>query len=397
MDNHATTRVDPRVVAAMLPFFTETYGNPASRTHGFGWKAEEAVEGARGQVASLIGAGAREIVFTSGATESNNLAIRGAVLGRERAGAHVITVQTEHKSVLDPCKRLEREGVAEVTYLKPRRDGRIEVDVLRAALREQTVLVSVMLANNEIGVLQPLAEIGAVTRQAQVLLHCDAAQAAGKVAIDVGRMGIDLLSLSGHKLYGPKGIGALYVRGRGPRIRLRALIDGGGHERGMRSGTLNVPGIAGLGHACAIAAAELEAESARLLALRERLRTRLLAALPDTVINGDLAERLPGNLHVSFPGIEAESLLIGLDDVAVSSGSACTSATLEPSHVLRSLGVRDELAHGSVRFGLGRFNEVEEVDYAAERVIEEVLRLRKLSGRHRAQPGAAGVDREAVP
>ncbi len=404
MDNHATTRADPRVIAAMLPYFGEVYGNPASRAHRFGWEAEEAVERARGQVAALIGAHPREVVFTSGATESNNLAIRGVVLARERVGGHVVTVQTEHKAVLDPCKRLEREGLAEVTYLKPRRDGLIEPDAVRAALRADTVLISVMLANNEIGVLQPVAEVGRIAHEAGVSFHCDAAQATGKVAVDVAAMGIDLLSLSAHKMYGPKGIGALYVRSREPRVRIRALVDGGGHERGMRSGTLNVPGIVGLGCACAVAAEDMEAESGRVLALRERLRARLFAELEDTTLNGSPEQRLPGNLNLSFGGIEAESLLMSLEDVALSSGSACTSATLEPSHVLRAIGVRDELAHGSIRFGLGRFNDADEVDYVAGRLVEEVRRLRRLSSRHtgrrQAQPAsalpAAGTGRGAT-
>ncbi|RMF21580.1 MAG: IscS subfamily cysteine desulfurase [Deltaproteobacteria bacterium] len=383
MDYQATTPVDPRVLEAMLPYFTERFGNAASRTHRFGWEAEEAVQAARDQIAALIGARRKEIIFTSGATESDNLAIKG-VLGfyRDR-GNHVVTVRTEHKAVLDPCRVLERDGVAEVTYLRVGRDGLVDPDDVRRAIGPRTVLVSVMHANNEIGVIQPIAEIGRITREAGVLLHCDAAQSLGKIPIDVDAMHVDLLSMSAHKTYGPKGIGALYVRARDPRVRLRPLIDGGGHERGLRSGTLNVPGIVGFGVACRIAAEEMEAEGARLLELREYLRTRLLEELDEIYVNGDIERRLPGNLNVSFAYLEAESLLMGLGDIALSSGSACTSASLEPSHVLRAIGASDELAHGSVRFGLGRFTTREEVEYVAGRVIDEVRRLRRLSPLYR--------------
>jgi cysteine desulfurase len=389
MDNHATTRVDARVLEAMLPYFGELYGNAASRTHVFGWEAEAAVDAARAQVAAVIGARPKEIVFTSGATESDNLAIKGPVAFRGNRAAHLITVQTEHKAVLDACGALERDGRVAVTYLKPQPGGLVDLDELRAAIREDTVLISVMHANNEIGVIQPVAEIGRIAREAGVLFHCDAAQSVGKIAVDVDAMNIDLLSMSAHKMYGPKGAGALFVRARGPRVRILPIIDGGGHERGMRSGTLNVPAIVGMGRACEIAADDMDSEATRITALRERLRCRLFEALDEVHVNGDLDRRLPGNLNVSFAYVEGDALLMGLKNIAVSSGSACTSATLEPSYVLRAIGVRDELAHGSVRFGLGRFNDEDEVDYVAERVIEEVVRLRRLSPAYRARARAA--------
>jgi cysteine desulfurase len=395
MDYQATTPVDPRVLEAMLPYFCERFGNAASRTHVFGWEAEEGVVRGREQVASLIGARAKEIIFTSGATESNNLAIKG-VLGFYRdKGDHVVTVQTEHKAVLDPLKALERTQQATVTRVKPRRDGIVDPEAVRAAMTDRTVLVSVMHANNEIGVVAPIAEIGRIAREAGALFHCDAAQSAGKIPLDVDAMEIDLLSISAHKIYGPKGVGALYVRTRGPRVRLMPIIDGGGHERGMRSGTLNVPGIVGMGAACELAAREMASESPRLLALRERLRDRLQSDLDDTTVNGSLERRLPGNLNVSFGFVEGESLLMGLKDVALSSGSACTSASLEPSHVLRAIGVGDQLAHSSIRFGLGRYTTEDEVDYVADRVIAEVMRLRRLSplyaGRDRRRPSAGAA------
>lgn len=372
LDNHATTAVDPRVFEAMRPFFCEIYGNAASRNHNFGWQAADAVEKARKQVAELIGASAKEIVFTSGATESDNLALKGVT------GKHMITVATEHKAVLDTCKRLERDGVR-VTYLPVQRDGLIDLDELRSAITEETVLVSVMYANNEIGVLQDLREIGAIAKERGILVHSDAAQAVGKVPVDVIRDNIDLLSISGHKMYGPKGVGALYVRGRNPRVQLAAQMDGGGHERGMRSGTLNVPGIVGLGEACAIAKREMAEEAARLMALRDLLRDRLMAGLDGVSVNGSMTSRLPNSLNLSFAYVEGEALLMGINDVAVSSGSACTSATMEPSYVLKALGVGDDLAHSSIRFGLGRFNTQEEVEYVAGRVIEVVKKLRELS------------------
>jgi cysteine desulfurase len=378
MDNHATTQVDPRVLDAMLPYFTEKYGNAASRNHEFGWQAEEAVENARGQVARLINASPKEIVFTSGATESDNLALKGVAEFHRAKGNHIITQATEHKAVLDVCKRLEADG-CEITYLPVARDGRINLDDLRRAITPKTILISIMYANNEIGVLQPIAEIGKIAKKAGVLFHTDAVQAIGKISVDVERDGIDLLSISAHKLYGPKGVGALYVRRKNPRVQLASMIDGGGHERGLRSGTLNVPGIVGLGKACEICAKEMMEESARLAALRDKLKDAILSRLDDTSINGSMEHRLPNNLNLSFAGVEGDALLMGINDVAISSGSACTSATLEPSHVLSALGVPEELAHSSIRFGLGRFNTAEDVDYVAGRVVETVKRLRELS------------------
>jgi len=392
LDHHSTTPLDPRVLEAMMPYLTDRFGNAASRTHAFGWEAEEGVEKARAQVASLIGAAAKDIVWTSGATESDNLAIKGALQFYRDRGRHIVTVATEHKAVLDACKALSREGVAEVTVLRPRPDGIVDLAAVEAALTDQTVMVSVMHANNEIGVVQPLAEIGALCRARGVLLHADAAQSAGKIAIDVEAMRIDLLSMSAHKMYGPKGVGALYVRSKNPRVRLTAQMDGGGHERGMRSGTLNVAGIVGMGEACAIARAEMGDEGVRLLALRERLRARLFAELDQLRVNGDLERRLPGSLNVSFACVEGESLMMGLRELAVSSGSACSSATLEPSYVLRAIGVGDELAHSSIRFGIGRFNSQEEIDYAGGRVIAEVRRLRGLSPFYRPAPAVPAAE-----
>jgi cysteine desulfurase len=378
MDNHATTRVDPRVLDAMMPWLTENYGNAASRSHGFGWAAEQAVETARAQVAKLIGATAREIVFTSGATESNNLAITGAVEAQSGRQS-VITQVTEHKAVLDTCAWLEKKG-CRVTILPVDVDGRVRIEDLRRAMDEENpLLVTILAANNEIGTLQPVDEIGALCHGRGVLFHTDAAQAVGKIPIDVNRSHIDLLSISGHKLYGPKGIGALYVRRNGPRVKLTEQMHGGGHERGMRSGTLNVPGIVGLGAACEIAGAEMEAESARLASLRDRLQSKLLAGLDRVRVNGAEMHRLPGNLNMTFEGVDSETLMMGMKDVALSSGSACTSAKIEPSHVLRALGLDEEAAHSSIRFGLGRFNTEEEVDYVAERLIDVVKKLREIS------------------
>ncbi len=378
MDSHATTPVDPRVLEAMLPYFTEKFGNAASRNHSFGWQAEEAVEQARKQVAALIGATAKEIVFTSGATESDNLAIKGVAHMYRTKGDHIVTAVTEHKAVLDTCKRLEKEGFR-VTYLPVGRDGLVSLDRLREALTDKTILVSVMMANNEIGVIQPIAEIGRIARERRILFHTDAVQAAGKVPIDVNALNVDLVSLSAHKMYGPKGIGALYVRRRDPRVLLAPVIDGGGHERGMRSGTLNVTGIVGFGKAAEVAAVEMAQESARLRALRDRLLEGLRKELDEIHVNGSMAERLPNNLNVSFAYVEGESLLMGINDVAVSSGSACTSASLEPSYVLKALGTGDDLAHSSIRFGLGRFNTEEEVDYVIDKVTSVVRRLREMS------------------
>ncbi len=389
LDNHATTPVDPRVVQAMLPYFSEIYGNPASRTHVFGWQAAAALETAREQTAKIIGARPREIIFTSGATEADNLALKGVTAFCADSHPHIVTVASEHKAVLDSCRRLETDGLAEVSYLKPRSDGLVDVDALAAAITEATVLVSVMHANSEIGVIQPLAEIGGLARDRGVLFHCDAAQSVGKLAIDVDAMNIDLLSLSGHKLYGPKGVGALFVRSRGRRVRLKPLFDGGGQERGLRSGTLNVSAIVGLGHACELAGQGMQEEAERLRRLRDHLYERLTAELTGVSLNGALEPRLPGNLNLSFAGIEAEALLMALRDIALSSGSACTSSSLEPSHVLRAIGVSDSLAQASIRFGIGRFNDRREIDAVASRLIAEVERLRGLarSGRRRSAPG----------
>ncbi|HKQ04196.1 MAG TPA: IscS subfamily cysteine desulfurase [Blastocatellia bacterium] len=378
MDYHATTPVDPRVFEAMRPYFTEIFGNAASRNHEFGWQAEEAVENARKQVADLIGATSKEIVFTSGATESDNLAIKGVADMYYERGDHIITVVTEHKAVLDTCKKLEKRGF-KVTYLPVASDGLISPDDVKRALTDKTILVSVMHANNEIGVLQPIAEIGKVCKERGVLFHTDATQSVGKVPFNVNEMNVDLVSVSAHKMYGPKGVGALYVRRRNPRVMLAPMVDGGGHERGMRSGTLNVTGIVGLGKAAEIARTDMESDSARILGLREKLRRGLMDELPDVYVNGSMEHRLPGNLNISFAYVEGESLLMGINDIAVSSGSACTSASLEPSYVLKALGVGEELAHSSIRFGLGRFNTEEEVDYTINRVNEAVNRLRELS------------------
>lgn len=378
LDNNSTTRTDPRVVEAMLPYFTERFGNAASRSHAYGWEAEAAVEEAREQVAGLIGASAKEVIVTSGATESNNLAIKGVVAMYKKKGNHVVTQVTEHKAVLDTCKRLERDGV-QVTYLPVDKYGQVHPDQVREAITDKTVLVSVMAANNEIGTLQPIGAIGKLCKEKGVLFHTDAVQALGKVPVDVEAMGIDLLSLTAHKIYGPKGVGALYVRKKDPRVRLEPMIDGGGHERGMRSGTLAVPMIVALGAACELARREMPEESARTFGLRERLRTGIMDRLPESYLNGHPTERLPGNANISFAYVEGEGLMMGIKDVAVSSGSACTSASLEPSYVLRALGVGDELAHSSIRFGVGRFTTQEEIDYTADLVVREVSRLREMS------------------
>jgi cysteine desulfurase len=392
MDNHATTPVDPRVLETMLPYFSDEFGNAASRSHGFGWDAEKAVDVAREQVARPINAKPKDIVWTSGATESDNLAIQGAVEFYKEKGNHVITQPTEHKAVLDTCRWLERTGKAAVTYLPVDRYGMIDLDDLRNAITDKTVLVSIMYANNEVGTLQPIAEIGKICRERGVLFHCDAVQGAALLPLDVDAMCIDLLSLSAHKIYGPKGVGALYVRSKGPRVRLAPIIHGGGHERGMRSGTLNVPGIVGMGKAAEIAKASMADESQRIAGLRQRMHDGIFGQLDEVYLNGHPVHRHPGNLNVSFAFVEGESLLMGLNGsvhalaassslppIAVSSGSACTSATLEPSYVLKALGVGEDLAHTSIRFGLGRFNTQEDVDYVIERVVSEVRRLRDLS------------------
>jgi cysteine desulfurase len=394
MDNHATTPLDPRVLDAMLPYLVEHFGNAASRNHAFGWRAEEAVDEARSLVAGLIGCSEKEIVFTSGATESNNLAIKGVAAFHREKGNHIVTAATEHKCVLDACKRLEGEGFR-VTYLPVDADGLIAPERVAEAITEKTILVSVMAANNEIGVLQPIAEIGRITRSRRVLFHTDATQAVGKIPVDVDAMGVDLLSFSAHKMYGPKGVGALYVR-REPRARLSALIDGGGQERGLRSGTLNVPGIVGFGAACRVSGEVMAEESDRLLRLRNRLLSRITDRLDAVVVNGSLTRRLPNNLNLSFGYVEGEAMLMAMEDVAVSSGSACTSASIEPSHVLRALTGTDERAQSSLRFGLGRFNVEEEVDYVADRVVEVVRRLRELSPLYDGPGAAAPEMRERV-
>src|SRR5580698_3378208 len=378
LDNHATTRVDPRVVSAMLPYFTEHFGNAASRNHEFGWEAEQAVDKARKQIADLIGATAKEIVFTSGATESDNLAIKGVAEMYAEKGNHIITVVTEHKAVLDTCKKLEKLGYR-VTYLPVMGDGLIDLEMLKEAITDKTILVSIMYANNELGVIQPIKEIGKICRERGVLFHTDGVQAVGKVPVNVNTDNIDMMSISAHKMYGPKGVGALYVRRRNPRVQITAQIDGGGHERGMRSGTLNVPGIVGLGEACELCKNDMEAETLRLRYLRDRLKAKLEAGLDEVYINGSMEHRLPHSLNMSFAYVEGESLLMGINDIAVSSGSACTSATLEPSYVLKALGVGDDVAHSSIRFGIGRFNTEEEIDYVAAKLIDVVIKLRELS------------------
>jgi cysteine desulfurase len=378
MDYHATTPVDPRVVDTMLPYFHDKFGNAASRNHSFGWAAEEAVENARAQIARLINATPKEIIFTSGATESNNLALKGAAEMYREKGNHIITQVIEHKAVLDTCKRLEKYGY-EVTYLPVGKDGRIDLDDLRRAITPKTIIISIMYANNEIGVVQPIQEIGKIAKEKGILFHSDGVQALGKIPVDVQRDNLDMLSLTAHKLYGPKGCGALYVRRRNPRVQISAQIDGGGHERGMRSGTLNVPGIVGFGKAAELCQNEMGEESIRLRGLRDRLKDGIFAKLDEVYINGSMTHRLPHNINISFAFVEGESLLMGINDVAVSSGSACTSATLEPSYVLKALGVGEDLAHTSIRFGLGRFNTQEEVDYVTNRVVEVVQRLRDLS------------------
>ena len=379
MDSHATTPVDPRVLEAMLPWFTQKFGNAASRTHSYGWEADKAVEAARGEVAALIGADPSELVFTSGATESDNLAIKGAVEAYRAKGNHIVTVATEHKAVLDTVRALERDGRATATVLPVNREGLIDLDAFRRAITDRTILVSVMAANNEIGVLQPVAEIGAICHERGVLFHSDAAQACGKVSVDVLTMNADLLSLTAHKLYGPKGVGALYVRKRGPRVKLVAQMDGGGHENGFRSGTLPVPLVVGFGKACAIAQSDMPEESRRVLTLRERLRRHIFDGLDHVTLNGSLDRRLPGNLNVSFAFVEGESLILGIGEVAVSSGSACASAKMEPSYVLHALGVDEALSRSSIRFGLGRFNSEADVDRTWELLKREVRRLRELS------------------
>jgi cysteine desulfurase len=394
MDYNATTPADPRVIEAMVPYFYETFGNAASRSHVFGWKAEEAVEASRERVAKLIGAdSSKEIVFTSGATESNNLAIKGVAEFYREKGNHIVTTVVEHKAVLDTCKRLEKSGY-EVTYLPVDKYGMVDPDDVKKALNERTILVSVMLANNEVGTVQPLSEIGKLTRERGIIFHSDAVQGVGKVDFDVAKMNVDLASLTAHKMYGPKGVGALYVRRSRPRVRLVAQLDGGGHERGMRSGTLNVPGIVGFGRAAEIMSAEWRDESARIFRQREHMRERLFAGVDDVHLNGHPTQRLPGSLNVAFNYVEGEAMMMAIKDVAVSSGSACTSASLEPSYVLRSMGVDEENAHSSIRFGLGRFTTDEEVDYVSDLVISKVNKLREMSPLY--EMAKAGIDLKTI-
>jgi cysteine desulfurase len=394
MDNHATTPLDKRVLEAMLPYFSEKFGNAASRNHSFGWEAEEAVDNARGQIARLIHAQSKEIIFSSGATEADNLAIKGVIEFYKEKGNHIITCVTEHKAILDSCRALERSGKATITYLPVDKYGMVDPEAVRKAITDKTVLITLMYANNEVGTIHPIAEIGKIAKEKGIVFHSDATQAVGKIPVDVEKDGIDLMSMSGHKIYGPKGIGAIYVRSKGPRVRLTPQIDGGGHERGIRSGTLNVTGIIGLGQACEIAGAEMLEENRRLRELRDKLEAGIFERLDEVYLNGHPTERLPGNLNVSFAYVEGESLLMGISDIAVSSGSACTSATLEPSYVIRALGTDEELAHSSIRFGLGRFNTEEEVDYVTDRVSKEVKRLREMSPLY--EMAKEGIDLKSV-
>lgn len=394
MDNHSTTPMDPRVLEAMLPYFVEKFGNAASRNHAFGWEAEEAVENARKQIAHLIHADSKEIVFTSGATESDNLAIKGVVEMYHEKGDHIITSSTEHRAVLDTCKALESKRGVKVTYLPVDKAGMVSPDDVRNAITEKTILITIMMANNEIGTINPIKEIGKIAKEKGILFHCDATQGVGKIPVDVQDMGIDLMSFSAHKVYGPKGIGALYVRKKAPRVRIAAQMDGGGHERGMRSGTLPVPMIVGFGKAVELCEQEMPTESKRLSAMRDRLQIAITSKLEEVYLNGHPTQRLPNNLNLSFAYVEGESLLMGLKEIALSSGSACTSATLEPSYVLRALGVGSDLAHSSIRFGLGRFNTDEEVDYVAKRIIEVVTKLREMSPLY--EMAKEGIDLKSV-
>ena len=393
MDNHSTTPMDPRALEAMLPYFVEKFGNAASRNHQFGWEAEEAVENARKQIARLIHCDAKEIVFTSGATESDNLALKGVVEMYKEKGDHIITCTTEHRAILDTCKSLEKRGI-KVTYLPVEKDGRVNPDEVRKAITDKTILISIMLANNEIGTIHPIAEIGKIAKEKGILLHCDATQGVGKIPVDVEALKVDLMSFTSHKIYGPKGVGALYVRKKGPRVRLVPQMDGGGHERGMRSGTLPVPLIIGFGKACELCEQEMPAESKRIAAMRDRLQAQIMKDLDESYLNGHPTERLPHNLNISFAYVEGEALLMGVKEVALSSGSACTSATLEPSYVLRALGVGSDLAHSSIRFGLGRFTTDEEVDYTAKRMVEAVRRLREMSPLY--EMAKEGIDLKSV-
>ncbi|MEK7797932.1 MAG: IscS subfamily cysteine desulfurase [Nitrospirota bacterium] len=393
MDNHSTTPMDPRVLEAMLPYFIEKFGNAASRNHQFGWEAEEAVENARKQIARLIHCDAKEIVFTSGATESDNLALKGVAEMYKEKGDHIITCTTEHRAILDTCKALEKRGI-KVTYLPVEKDGRVNPDEVRKAITDKTILISIMLANNEIGTIHPIAEVGKIAKEKGILLHCDATQGVGKIPVDVEALKVDLMSFTSHKIYGPKGVGALYVRKKGPRVRLVPQMDGGGHERGMRSGTLPVPLIIGFGKACELCEQEMPVESKRIAAMRDRLQTQIMKDLDECYLNGHPTERLPHNLNISFAYVEGEALLMGVKEIALSSGSACTSATLEPSYVLRALGVGSDLAHSSIRFGLGRLTTDEEVDYTGKRMVEAVKRLREMSPLY--EMAKEGIDLKSV-
>jgi cysteine desulfurase len=394
LDNHSTTPMDPRVLESMLPYFVEKFGNAASRNHSFGWEAEEAVENARKQIGKLIKADAKEIVYTSGATEADNLALKGVLEMYKEKGNHIVTSSTEHRAVLDTAKSLEAKGLAKVTYLPVDKQGMVNPEDVRNALTDKTILISVMLANNEIGTINPVQEIGKIAKEKGILFHCDATQGVGKIPVDVQVMGIDLMSFSAHKIYGPKGVGALYVRKKNPRVRIAAQMDGGGHERGMRSGTLPVPLIVGFGKACELCEREMPTESARVVKMRDRLQAGIMEALDECYLNGHPTSRLPGNLNISFAYVEGESLLMGMKEIALSSGSACTSATLEPSYVLRALGVGTELAHSSIRFGLGRFNTDEEIDYTIKKVIEIVTKLREMSPLY--EMAKEGIDLKSV-
>lgn len=393
LDNHSTTPCDPRVVETMLPYFSEKFGNAASRNHTFGWEAEEAVEKARKQIADLIHADAKEIIFTSGATESDNLALQGVVEMYREKGDHVITSATEHRAVIDTAKYLEKKGI-KVTFLPVDKTGMVSPDDVRNAITDKTILISVMLANNEIGTINPVAAIGKVAKEKGVLFHCDASQGVGKIPVNVQEMGIDLMSFTAHKIYGPKGIGALYVRRRAPRVRLEPMMYGGGHERGMRSGTLAVPLIVGFGTACELCEQEMATESVRMAKMRDRLQEGIMSGMDEVYLNGHPTERLPHNLNISFAYVEGEALLMGVKEIALSSGSACTSATLEPSYVLRALGVGSDLAHSSIRFGLGRFNTDEEVEYTIDRMIKAVTHLREMSPLY--EMAKEGVDLKSV-
>ncbi|MDT7042168.1 IscS subfamily cysteine desulfurase [Candidatus Nitronereus thalassa] len=393
MDNNSTTRCDPRVVEAMVPFFTEKYGNAASRNHSFGWDAEEGVDHARKQIAKVINSDSKEIVFTSGATESNNLALKGVAEMYKEKGDHIITSSTEHRAVIDTAKALEKKGF-KVTYLPVDKAGMINPEDVRNAITDKTILISIMFANNEIGTIHPVKEIGKIAKEKGVLFHCDATQAVGKIPVDVQETGIDLMSFTGHKIYGPKGIGALYVRRKAPRVRIVPLIDGGGHERGMRSGTLPVPLIVGFGRAIELCSQEMEEETIRIKALRDRLQDGIMSAMEEVYLNGHPTERLPGNLNISFAYVEGEALLMGVKEIALSSGSACTSATLEPSYVLRALGVGSDLAHSSIRFGLGRFTTAEEVEYTIDRMLKAVNHLREMSPLY--EMAKEGIDLKSV-